>query len=109
MDLRLYYAKMREIESSITDEFPVVVSKDTGDGGKAGTFTEVTRKLAAKMIVDGQAQLATPEESAAYRESLAETRRRMEQAAAAERLQISVLSRRELEQLKADARKPAKG
>ena len=26
------------------DEFPVVVSRETGDGGKAGAFTEVARR-----------------------------------------------------------------
>lgn len=109
MDLRLYYQKMREIETSITEEFPVIVSNDTGDGGKAGTITEVTKKLAAKMVVEGQARLATVDETAAYRESQAEIRRSIEQSTAAGRLQISVLSTRELEQLKADARKQTKG
>jgi len=61
--------------------------------------------LAAKMVVDGIARLATAEELATYRETLAESRRQAEQVAAANRLQISVLSTRELEQLKADARK----
>ncbi|HXA49569.1 MAG TPA: hypothetical protein VNV86_04660 [Candidatus Acidoferrum sp.] len=109
MDLRLYYQKMREIETAITEEFPVIVSNDTGDGGKAGTVTEVTRRLAAKMVVEGQARLATADETAAYRESQAELRRSIEQSTAAGRLQISVLSTRELEQLKADARKQTKG
>jgi hypothetical protein len=109
MDLRVYYQKMREIEAAVTDEYPVIVSNDTGDGGKAGTLTEVSKKLAAKMVVEGQARLATAEETAAYRDAQAETRRSMEQATAAARLQISVLSTRELEQLKADARKQTKG
>jgi hypothetical protein len=109
MDLRVYYQKIREIEASIAGEYPVIVSKDTGDGGREGTKTEVPRKLAAKMVVEGQARLATAEETAAYRESLAEGMRQAEQASAAARLQISVLSTRELEQLKADARKQTKG
>ena len=109
MDLRLFYQKIRETESGIAEEFPVVVSRETGDGGKAGTKTEVPRRLAAKMVVEGQARMATAEESAAYRESLAESRRQMEQAAAAARLQISVLSTRELDQLRQDARKQTKG
>jgi hypothetical protein len=105
MDLRLFYQKVRETETAFTDEFPVIVSKETGDGGKEGAMTEVPRRLAATMVVDGKARLATPEELAAYHERLAECRRQAEQAAAAARLQISVLSTRELEQLKADARK----
>jgi hypothetical protein len=105
MDLRLFYQKIRETENAIAEEFPVIVSKQTGDGGKEGAMTEVPRPLAAKMVVDGIARLATAEELATYRETLAESRRQAEQVAAANRLQISVLSTRELEQLKADARK----
>ena len=105
MDLRLFYQKVRETETGISEEFPVIVSKETGDGGREGAMTEVPRRLAAKMVVDGQARLATAEELAEYREKLAESRRQAEQVAAAARLQVSVLSTRELEQLKAEARK----
>jgi hypothetical protein len=105
MDLRLFYQKVRETETTITEEYPVVVSKETGDGGKEGAMTEVPRRLAAKMVVDGSARLATPTELAAYREKLTESTRTAEQAIAASRLQISVLSTRELDQLKAEARK----
>jgi hypothetical protein len=105
MDLRLFYQRVRETETAIAEEFPVIVSKETGDGGKEGAMTEVPRRLAATMVVHGQARLATPEELAAYRERLAESTRQAEQVAAAARLQISVLSTRDLEQLKADVRK----
>jgi hypothetical protein len=109
MDLQVYYQKVRETEALIADECTVIVSQKTGDGGKEGTLTEVPRRLAARMVVDNQARLATPVELAAYRAALAETKRQAEQVAAATRLQISVLSTRELEQLKADARKQTKG
>jgi fermentation-respiration switch protein FrsA (DUF1100 family) len=108
MDLRVYYAKVREVEAGIQEEFPLVVSLETGDGGKAGTRTEVPRRLAAKMTVEGQARLATAPEASAYRESLAEAHRVLEQAAAAARVQLSVLSTSDLNQLKNDARKHAK-
>jgi len=109
MDLRGYYQKIREVESTIEDEFPLVVSRETPDGGKQGMTTEVPRRLAAKMIVEGQARLAKPEEAQAHRDALAEAQRVAEQAAAATRLHVSVLSTSELEQLRADARKQAKG
>jgi hypothetical protein len=109
MDLRIYYQKIREVETTIADEFPLVVSRETADGGKPGMTTEVPRKLAAKMIVEGQARLATPEEAQANRNELAEARRMAEQAAIATRLQVSVLSTADLEQLRADARKQSKG
>src|SRR4051812_14027069 len=108
MDLRLYYAKVRETEEKILEEFPLVVSHETSDGGKEGTRTEVPRRLAAKLTVDGQARLATPEETSVYREALAEGKRMSDAAAVAARLQVSVLSTAELDQLKRDARKHTK-
>ena len=66
MDLRNYFQKLREVESQIGDPYTIVVSVETGDGGRAGTTTEVTRALAAKMIVDGSARLATAKEKQAF-------------------------------------------
>ena len=109
MDLRIYYAKVREAEAGITEAFPLVVSQVTDDGGKEGTRTEVPRRLAAKLMVEGQARLATAEEAAVYREALVEGARMAEQAMAASRLQLAVLSTTELDQLKRDARKHTKG
>ena len=104
MDLRLYYQKIREVETKITDEFPVVVSVETSDGGKGGTKTEVSRRLAAKLLVEGQARLATKDELKAHRESLAEAKRQAERAAAAARLQLTVLSTTELDRLRSESR-----
>ena len=66
MDLKNYFQKIREIESKIAGLFTVIVSAETPDGGKAGTPTEVSRALAARLIVQGIARLATPEETQAF-------------------------------------------
>ena len=58
MDLKIYYQKIREVEARIEEQFPIVISKETADGGHAGTATEVPRRLAAKMIVEGLARIA---------------------------------------------------
>ena len=68
MDLQVYYQKIREMETKIADEFPLVVSMETADGGKGGTKTEVPRRLAAKLLVEGLARLASKDELKAYRE-----------------------------------------
>ncbi len=104
MDLQIYYQKIRDIENKITDEFPLMVSVETSDGGKGGTKTEVPRRLAAKLLIEGQARLASKDELKAYREMLAEARRLAERAAAAERLQLTVLSSTELDRLRSEAR-----
>jgi len=104
MDLQVYYQKIRSIEAKITDEFPLLVSVDTSDGGKGGTKTEVPRRIAAKLLIEGQARLATKEEAKAHREGVAEAKRSADRAAAAAKLQLTVLSTSELDKLRGDAR-----
>lgn len=67
MDLRLYYQKIRKLESDIKDPLVVIVSRETPDGGKPGVKADVPRELAARMIADEKADLATPEEAAQFR------------------------------------------
>ena len=78
MDLRVYYQKIRRIEAELAEPYVVVLSCETPDGGKPGVRTEVPRGLAAKLIVEDQATLASPEETAQFREET--ERRRMELA-----------------------------
>ena len=104
MDLQMYYQKIRETESKIVDEFPLMVSMETADGGKCGTRTEVPRRLGAKLLVEGLARLASKEEAKAHREALAEAKRQVDRAAAAARLQLTVLSTTELDRLRTDVR-----
>ena len=75
MDVRAYYQKIRKVEAELAERFVVVVSRETPDGGKPGVLTEVSRGLAAKLIVEDQAALASPEEAAEFR-AAAEARRR---------------------------------
>ncbi|MCX6633378.1 MAG: hypothetical protein NTW28_37765 [Candidatus Solibacter sp.] len=106
MDLQVYYQKIRELETKIADEFPLMVSMEMADGGKSGTRTEVPRRLAAKLLVEGQARLASKDEAKAHRDGLAEARRMAERAAAAARVQLTVLSTSELDRLRSDVRSP---
>ena len=100
MDLRVYYQKIRDAESKIQDEFPVVVSRETGDGGRAGTLTEVPRRLAAKMVVDGVAEVASPEHKQAFRKAQVEAKRALDEMAEAAQVRVTVLSSSELDKLK---------
>lgn len=67
MDVRVYYQKIRKVEAEIPEPYVVVVSRETPDGGKPGVMTDVPRFLAAKLIVEDQAVLASPEETARFR------------------------------------------
>jgi hypothetical protein len=97
MDLKIYYQKVREKRASIAEAFPVVVSQETGDGGKDGVLTEVTPDLAAKMIVDGTAHLASAEEAAAFRKRQAEAKKAAEDARAASQVQVTLMPKEMLE------------
>lgn len=90
MDLRAYYQKIRETEGRLKEPC-VVVSLQTPDGGKAGVRTEVSRDVAARMIVDGRAREASEEEAREFMEQKAEAKRVAEQLAAAARMQVTVV------------------
>ena len=51
MDVKQYFRRLREIEESFVDQYPVVISLETPDGGKAGLPAELSRPVAAKMIL----------------------------------------------------------
>ena|SRR5690242_4100303 len=106
MDLKRYYQKIREVESTIVDTFAVVVSLETPDGGKGGTLTEVLPRVAAKMVVDGVAKLASKDEARRLREAQAEAQRAAEQAATMSRVQLTVLPTSELNRLREAASPP---
>jgi hypothetical protein len=91
MNLRAYYQKIREIKQTLLEPFAVLSSHETADGGVPGVLTEVARHVAAKMIVEGHAQLASEEEAHAFREQKAEAKRLADQEAAANRMQITVV------------------
>lgn len=67
MDLRAYYQKIRSIESEIREASTVIVSLETPDGGRAGVRTEVPRAVAARMIAEQKAELASEESAAEFR------------------------------------------
>ena len=104
MDLKRYYQKIREIESTINEAFAVVVSLETPDGGRPGALTEVLPRVAAKMVVDGVARLASKQEAEQLRDAQAEAQRLVEQAALASRVQLTVLPTSELNRLREAAR-----
>lgn len=100
MDLQIYYKKIRETEDTLKDPSVVLVSLDTPDGGRAGVRTEAPRRVAAKMIVEGSARLATAQEAREFLEEKVEAKRQVDQLTAASRVQLTVISPSELRKLK---------
>jgi hypothetical protein len=92
VDLKQYFRRMRELESTIADSYPLVVSLETPDGGKAGMTTEVSRANAARMIIEGRALLATESEKEAYLSQQAAARKAAEKAELAKRVKVAILT-----------------
>jgi hypothetical protein len=103
MDLQAYFKKIRAMEERLKDPSVVLVSLETQDGGREGVRTEVPRRIAATMIVEGTARLATAEEAREFQEQKAEAKRQADQLAAASRMQFTVISPNELRKLKSGA------
>ena len=100
MDLRVYYQKLRRTEQEIADEHVVVVSNETPDGGRPGQKTEVARAIAAKMIVEGRARLASKDEATQFHKAIADVKRAAEQATLASKVQVNVISENDMRALK---------
>ncbi len=90
MDLKAYYQKIRDMEGQLPEPC-VVVSVETADGGKAGVRTEVSRQVAARMVVEGRARVASEEETREFVEQKLEAKRVADQLAAASRMQVTVV------------------
>ena len=103
MDLRVYYRKLRELERELTEEFVVVKSLVTPDGGVAGRLTEVSRALAARMLTDGVAELASGGETSVFRQKLAEEKKQEDQKRASAKIQFTVLTETDLRALQRGA------
>jgi len=91
MDLKIYYQKIREIESGITEADAVVVSLETQDGGRAGVKSEVPKRLAAKLVVEGKARLASKEEQEEYRRQVCEASKKARELAEAGKMRVAII------------------
>jgi len=62
-----YWAAVHAIEAKISEPDAVLVSLATPQGGRAGVLIEAPAREAARMIVEKQAVLATPQQAAEFR------------------------------------------
>jgi hypothetical protein len=99
MDLRAYYQKIRVTAASYPEKDVVIVSRATGDGGKAGVYTEVPKEVAAMMVVDGTADVAETEAASAFRQARANDKERADRELAAARMPLSLVTTAELQRL----------
>jgi hypothetical protein len=83
---------MREIEGGLTEPYPVVISLETSDGGKPGMVCEVPRSVAAKMILEGRATLASVEQKELFLQQQETAKKTAEKAELARRLQVAIIA-----------------
>jgi hypothetical protein len=99
MDLRTYYRKIRELSATLPDP-AVVVSLATTDGGIAGRLTEAPRDVAARLIHEGFAQLATDDQAAAFRQEAQRLQGEEESRRAAARITVNVVTEEQVRALR---------
>ncbi len=100
MDVGAFYQKVRQVAETIAEAYAVVISFPTPDGGREGIASEVARTLAALMVVEGKARLATAGETSEFRSRAAEAKAAADQLAAASKVQFTVLSEADFRALK---------
>ena len=88
MDLRQYYKKLHDLESRMTEEHVLVVSVDTGDGGKEGVITEASRRNACQLILEGRARRVEPKEEEEFRSKELAQRDEFRRMEAASKVQL---------------------
>lgn len=91
MDLRQYYKKLHELEASIPEAHVLVVSLDSGDGGKEGVMTEVSRRNACQLILDGRAKRAEPKQDEDFRLNEMLKRDEFQRSKTASRIQFQMV------------------
>jgi hypothetical protein len=109
MDVKTYYQRIRATEATIATPYAVVSSLPTDDGGKKGVLVEVPRYLAAKMIVEGSAQLAPEAEATAFLQAQEAAYKAANDAAAAAKLEVTMVPSDELKRLTDDMKKLKSG
>lgn len=102
MDLKVYYRKMREIEAGLPEGDVVVASLETPDGGREGVFNEVSRSLAAKLLVEAKARLASDDEAAAFKKSVRERSLKAKEETVTNKLQVEIVGERRTRSRKSD-------
>lgn len=91
MDLKAYFKKIRDVEATIPTPYVVIAGLETPDGGREGTFTEVPKRLAARMIAESRGRLASAAETESFLESRTEARIASEALAAAQKMQFTLV------------------
>jgi hypothetical protein len=104
MDMRTFFQKIKQVETAIPDEFVIVVSLETPDGGKPGLMTEVIRSRAARLVVEGRARLASAEEACEFRKEAKDAVEAFVRAERAQNVRVVVIPEEDSQEPKKNRR-----
>jgi hypothetical protein len=104
MATKQFYQQVSEVRESIPGPQVVVVSLATPDGGRPGVLSEVRREIAAFMVVEHRARLASPEESREFLDHQAEALRAAEERAALQKIHFAPFSPDDMAMIRSVAR-----
>ncbi len=105
MDLKVFYQKIAHVRETISAPYAITVSVETPDGGRAGILTEVSREVAARLIVEARARLASDSEAADFHAQRAEALRLAEEREAQQRVQFTLLSEQDMQVLRQQSKR----
>jgi hypothetical protein len=100
MDMRVFYQKVKKAEEQISEPFVIIASLETAEGGQPGTLTEVSKKVAARWMVEGRARIASAEETREFRAAQLTALKEADLVESASRVQVTVVSDSELKAIK---------
>jgi hypothetical protein len=92
MDVKGYFRRLKEKAAELPEGDQVLVSEATADGGKAGVVTVAPKAVACRLLVEGKARLATPEEAEEFERQQREAREAWQKAQEAQRIHVQVMN-----------------
>ncbi|MBI5280511.1 MAG: hypothetical protein HY858_02425 [Candidatus Solibacter usitatus] len=93
MDLKRYFKKVSELESTLPEKDVYIMSLSTADGGVEGVVTQAPKRVACQLVTEGKARLASADEVEMFELEQAEQRLRNEHAEQAKRIQVELVRR----------------
>jgi hypothetical protein len=108
MNLKDYYREIEAQESAIDENFVLVASLPTPNGGRAGVVSEVNRATAAMLIVEGKARLLSDVEAIQLKADKESAQRQKDLAELQDRVRMTRLAEEQLQALKKSMQAPRK-
>jgi hypothetical protein len=92
MDVKEYFRQLNKKEKEIQADHVLVKSRETEDGGRPGIISEVSRRNACRLILEGRAELLSDEEAEQWREQQQARREQFQLEVDASKVRVQVVA-----------------